>query len=109
MTYELISNRNIADGFHIIFIYLNDVTGGLFIRLFIFSIWLFITFGLFYSQKRESTKERLSSSMAVGGFITSIITILLRLIPNLIDNITFTVVIAISVLSVLYFLFHDRE
>jgi len=104
MPYELITERNLSEGFHILFVYVNDITDGLFIRLFIFSVWCIIGFGLYFSQKRAVGTGDLPMSLAVSGFISAILTVLLQLIPNLVDLFTSTVIFILAGLSVFWFL-----
>ena len=108
MTYELISNRNMTQGFHIIFIYVNDITGGLFIRMFLFSIWIIFAMGSYFLQKRHTGMGDFPMSIAIAGFVTSIIAILLKLIPGMLDLLTLAVVLIVSVISVLWFLFSHK-
>ena len=104
MTYESITERNLSEGFHILFVYVNDITDGLFIRLFIFAVWCILAFGLYFSQKRAVGTGDLPMALAVSGFVSTILTVLLQLIPNLIDLFTSTVVFVLTGIAVFWFL-----
>ena len=105
MPLELITNRNMSEGMQVLFVYSNDITGGLFIKLLIFAIWACTTFGLFFAMKRTQGDANFPGCMAVGGFITAIASILMKLIPGLLDTLTFTIVIVVAIVSILFFLF----
>lgn len=108
MVYENLANRNVSEGFHVIFIYLNDITNGLFINTFLVVIWLIVMLGVFKHQKAEIYNGDMPSACAVASFVVTIVTILLRLIPSLISNMTLGVVIAIMIISLLW-LFYSRD
>lgn len=105
MAYELITNRNLSAGLQVVFLYVNDITGGLFVKMFIFCVWMIIAFGTYFAQKQTMGQGDLPVSMTVASFITAIICVLMRLIPGLMDIYTITIVIALLVLSVLWLFF----
>lgn len=109
MVYELLSNRNMSQGFHVIFQYVNDVTSGLFVNLLLFAVWMIFTVSLYNRAKYERGEGDLPSSMAVASFITLITTILFRLIPGMIGDWTFGIVIAVFILSLMYLFFSDND
>lgn len=109
MPIPLITTRNLSAGLHIPFVYVNDITGGIFINMFIFVIWGSVTFGTFFFQKRLYGFGDFSMSLAVGGFVTGVSTILLALIDGLVNPYTYTVVLVISLLSVIFFLLNKKE
>lgn len=105
MPHELITERNMTEGFGALFVYVNDVTGGVFIRMFLLAIWCIVTFGLYFSQKRAIGNGDLPMAVAVSGFVCAVVTILLQLISGLIDIFSSTVVFIIAGLSIFWFLF----
>jgi drug/metabolite transporter (DMT)-like permease len=109
MAIELLANRNMSEGLHVLFVYINDVTHGLFIRLTLFSIFMIILMGLYMNQKRSTGTGDFPASFSVAGFITLIVSVLLRLIEGLVDGYSFAVVIIISVIGVLWLLFGRKE
>lgn len=103
MPTELITNRNMTEGLHIPFIYINDITGGLFMNLLLLSFYLIVTMGLYYSLSRETGKGDFPQATAVGGFATSVLTILfLVTLPGLVNVITATVVFFVTTVSVVW-------
>ena len=105
MTYELITNRNMSEGMHVLIVYINDITEGLFIKILLLAIWSIIAFGLYFSQKRGTGQGDFPMAVAVAGFVTAVATILLRLIEGLIDGLTFLVVLVVAVISIIWFFF----
>ena len=105
MTYASVTDYNLTSGFQVLFVYANDVTSGLFINMLLFSIWILIVVGSYYLQKTSTATGDISQSLAIGCFVTSVITILLSLITGLVPTLTISVVIAITILVILFFLF----
>lgn len=102
--YQMITDYNMT-GLDVPFIYVNDVTGGLFIKLLLASIWLIFSIGSYFIQKRNVGTGDFPQSLAVAGFVTSVVAILLRLIAGLVDGLTLAVIIIVAGISILYFLF----
>lgn len=105
MAYKSITEMNMSEGLAVPFVYVNEVTGGLFIKLFLVAIWLIFSLGSYFIQKRSVGSGDFPTSLAVAGFVTSVIAILLRLIPNLVDGLTLAITIIVAGISILYFLF----
>lgn len=105
MAYELLSNRNLTEGLHVPFVYINDITGGLFMNLFLFAVWTIFVVGSYFIQKRGVGTGDFPQSLAVGGFVTLVLAIILRLIPGLVSGYTLAVCVIIAGLSILFFLF----
>lgn len=108
MTYELITERNVSAGVHVLFVYVNDVTGGLFMNVFLAVIFLAVTFGIYLTNKRTTFNSDFAGSLAAGSFVTFVICVLLKLIPGLVNNFTFVVVLMLLFISVMIFLFSER-
>jgi len=107
MTYPLITEYNLSAGLHMIPVYINDVSGGLFMKLVLASIWIICVFGSYFLQKKANNGiADFPASLAVGGFVTMVSAMVLRLIPGLVDAISLAVVIIVGSISVLWFLFH---
>jgi len=107
MVHEVITARNLSAGLEEIFFYINDVSGGLFINGFLLAVWCIVTFGLYFSQRATTASGDFPMAAATAGFITSIITVLLRMITTgenqLIPISTIGVVFFISFISVMWF------
>lgn len=105
MPLEMITNRNLSEGFHVLFVYVNDVTGGIFINLLLFMIWSVVTFGLFFTKKKLEGDGNFPACMAVGSFITTIFTVLFGLINGLVNVYTYAIVIVVTLVSVMFFMY----
>lgn len=105
MTYPMITDYNLSKGLEVPFIYVNAITDGLFIKLFLVAIWLIFSIGAYFMQKRSVGSGDFPASLAVAGFITSVVAILLRLISGLVDGLTLAITIIVAGISILYFLF----
>jgi hypothetical protein len=53
MAYELISDRNLTEGPQTLLVYINDITNGIFITLFLAVIWLILSIGMYLRQCNE--------------------------------------------------------
>lgn len=108
MTYPSLSDYNMT-GLDTIFFYMNDISGGLFIILLILSTFCVVTFSLYFTQKKLTGIGDFPASLAVGSFITTVFTIFLRLIPNLISDLVFGVTLVVCFLCILIFFFHKES
>lgn len=108
MTYESIANRNISEGLHVMFVYANDVTGGLFFRLFLFVVFMIVCMGTYFGQKRLSGQARFSVSFAGAGLFTSLIAILaVSTIPGLNDVLAVVICIAVATIGLLFLMIDE--
>jgi len=110
MTYTSITDYNITAGLEVPFCYVNSVTGGVFMPLILMAVWIIFALGSYFIQKEKIGSGDFPMSLAVAGFVTSILAILFRLVkyngvPCLIDGLSLAVVIIVAGISILYFLF----
>lgn len=105
MAYKEITEVNLTEGFHTIFIYVNDITNGLFIKLLLFTIYAIVCFGLYFTQKKATGQGDFPMAMAVSGFVIAVLTVLLRLISGLIDGWTIAIVMIVALGSIIWFFF----
>ena len=107
MAYPLITEYNLTSGLQTVFVYANDITSGIFIDILLFVIWATVTFGMYLAQRRTGGDSAdFSGCMAVGGFVTAICAVLLGLISGLVNNVTYTIVICVALISVIYYFFN---
>lgn len=114
MAYELITARNLSEGLHVPFVYVNDITHGVFINLLLFMFWCAVTFGIYFSQKKAIGIGDFPMAVGVSGLCVAILTIILRLVPGLVrgvtlvpglvSGVTFAVVLIVALFSVIWFL-----
>lgn len=105
MPIELITERNVTAGLHVPFVYINDITNGLFIKTLLFAVWCIVTFGIYFTQKRNLVAGDFPMALAVSGIITVILATILRLVEGLVDPLTYAITIIIALASVLFFFF----
>lgn len=79
MTYTELTTYNLS-GAEVLLIYVNDVTGGVFMTFFLLVLWVIFTFAPFSFQTRNGGKGDFAACMTVGCFCTAIIAIALRMI-----------------------------
>lgn len=104
IVYELLTNRNVTEGAHIIVVYVNDITGGIFAPFLLAVICIILTAGN-YNHEKSLGVDDFPKSFAFGSFITFVFATLLKLIPGLVNNWVYGVTIAITTVSVLFFFF----
>ena len=105
MAYPLITEYNLSQGMDIPFTYVNDISNGLFIKLLLFAVWWIFVFGSYFIQKRAVGTGDFPQSLAVGGFVTTVLAIILKLIPNWVSGWTLAICIFVAVISIIIFLF----
>lgn len=105
MPIETLAARNMTQGLNTVFVYINDITYGYFIRLLLFMVWIGIVFGVFYYQKRQNGVGDFSMSIVVGCIVTMIVTIMLSLIDGLVDSTTYAIVFVLMAISIMLFFF----
>ncbi|MEX0596939.1 MAG: hypothetical protein WD512_10605 [Candidatus Paceibacterota bacterium] len=109
MAIELISNRNMSEGIHVVLVYINDITGGVFVQMLLLAIWCIFAIGLYFQQSKNTGLGDFPMTCAVAGFITFMLATLLRLIDGLVSNFTYGIVIAMAVLGVAWFYFSKEK
>ena len=79
LTYATINQMNMSQGLQMVFVYVNVVTGGLFMALVLSMIYFVFLTGIFFSQKSAQGYGSIGSASAVSGLILTIAAILLFL------------------------------
>jgi len=109
MTYTEYSSVNASEGLQVLFVYANDVTNGLFINLFLFALFLITMMGSFFASKRTTGQGNLAVSFAVAGFFVAGASIILSLIPNMVNIFTVIISIVVAVIGVLWLYLADSS
>lgn len=102
MTYETLGERNMSEGFHVLFVYVNDVTNGLFSILLLVAFFVIAFMGSFFSQQRLIGRRDVASSFAAASYITVIASILMALIPGMLNIYVVIIWIAVAILGTLW-------
>jgi len=109
MTYETLGNRNASKGIQEIFIYVNDVTNNVFTPMFLFSFFLIVFLGSYFTAERVRGRGDWFISFIVAGYTTSGLAIILSFIPGLIDITTIIVTLSVSFIgTIILFLTKER-
>lgn len=107
------SSYNMSQGAHVLFVYVNDLTSGLFINIFLAIIAIAVGIGTFMYQQKRTSQGDLPLTFAVSSFITTIVAILLNLIPDadghLVDTSTYIICFVISLVSLTIYLLSEKE
>lgn len=97
MAYTEIQSFNIT-GIEGLLLYAAEVVP-IFIPLALLSLFLIVLFGTFFSMQRVSGKSDFLSSFAVAGWFTTIIAFILSLNVGLVNLLTLTICIVVSVIG----------
>lgn len=102
MAYTEYSTVNSSEGLQVLFIYVNDVTGGLFINMFLFALFIVAMMGSFFASKRTTGQGNLAVSFAVAGYFVAGASIILSLIPNIVNIFTVIISVVVAVIGTLW-------
>lgn len=102
MTYQEFSDVNVSQGFQTVFVYTNDVTGGLFMNLLLFALFIITFLGSFFASKKLSGQGDMAASFAAAGFFVAGAAIILSIVPNLINPFSVIVSIAVAILGAIW-------
>ena len=106
--YKTLDAVNTSQGIHTIFVYVNELTGGMFTRLILLAFFLILGIGSYLAQGRLNSKQDLPSSLAMAGFVTSGAAIILSFIPGMIHTFDIIVVFSATIFFVLW-LFMSKQ
>lgn len=109
MEYPTLSeNVNASEGLHNILVYVNTITNGMFTPLFLFSIFMIMTLGIYFSQQRLTGKNDFPVAFAGGSFLIFAISIVLSLVSGIINLLTMVVVVVVNVIAIIFLLTSER-
>lgn len=102
MVYQTLEESvNVSEGFHTIFLYVAEIVP-IFIPLVLFAIFIITLLGSFYSQKAITGKGDFPISFAVAGYFTAVVSLMMTLVPNLINTFTIVICIIVAVVGTLW-------
>ena len=102
MVYKELTDYNTSKGVETLFIASNDATGGLFMGMILFAVFIITFMGSYFSQQRTGGKGNVAGSFAVAGLITTTISFFMTLIDGLINPLIPVICIVITVMGVLF-------
>ena len=94
-------------GLDSLFIYVAQ-TVPIFFPFMLFSLWIIVLAGTYFSASRLFGKSDFAGSFAVASFITMIAGFTLNLIDNLIDLYTLSILVAINVIGIIFLYVNTR-
>jgi len=78
-----------------------------FTPMFLFAIYVILLMTTYFAARRLNGRGDFVASMAASGFITTVIAIIMSLIPGLINSTTLLTTFAIGILGVVLLLLRD--
>lgn len=108
MPYKTLAEINTTEGLHQVFIYVNDVTQGLFMRLVLVGLLIITTMSIYISQKRSNNEGDFASAFAIASYFVTGASFLFYLIPGMLDLYTPVALLVVSGISTLW-LFMSKE
>ena len=111
MSYQLLtgSSYNLTQGLQVLFIYCNDVTGGLFSKMMLLALWCIICFGIFFSAKRATGTGDFPPAFMIASFVVFIFAMIMRLVPGLVDIFTIAIIIVMNLIGIFMLMWHDDQ
>ena len=83
ISYQTIAEYGGMDqGLHVLFLYVNSVSNGVFMPMLLFSLYLIVLLGMYFAQKNMAGHGDFPQSMAVAGFLVTVVAGLLRLVTS---------------------------
>jgi hypothetical protein len=111
MTHQTLGEYGgLGDGLHTLFLYANDVTSGVFIVMFLFSLYIIVMLGIYFSTKHSTGQGDFPQAMAVSGFLLVVVAGLLRLAGEGIVSITtFTTCMVVFLIGLVIIFFSNKN
>lgn len=109
MTYTSFSTVNASEGLQTIFVYVNDVTSGLFSNMLLFTLFLVTFLGSFFASKRQTGSGNLAMSFAVAGYFVFGASLIMLLVPNLVNVGSVVICLVVAIVGTLWFYFGDKS
>lgn len=109
MTFETLSDLNASEGMHVVFVHVNNVTGGLFSSMFLFVVFMVIALGSFFAQQRSRGKGDFPVSASVAGLVASGAAALMLLVPGMVNPYAAVVTFVITGIAVLWMMVSSRD
>lgn len=108
--YKTLDTVNTSSGIHTMFVYVNDITLGMFSRLLLLSFFLIIAIAPYLFQKRTTGTGDLPASLAIAGFVTSGLAIMMSFIDGMVHTFDIVVTFTVTILFVLWlFMTNNKE
>ena len=108
MAFTEINDVNTSAGVHTLFQYSADIVP-IFIPLLMFAMFIIVLMGSYFTQRRLTGKGDFPASFSVAGFILVVMTFVLSLIPNLVNDFLLIIAVVIALLGMVWLYLSRRE
>lgn len=109
-TFQTISEYNTTKGPHVLILQApNDMSGGIFVQLLLFALFMIASMGTYFSQKRLFGRADFVASFCVAGFLTAIVAIIMTAMPNVINTYTVVVAIVVAIIGFIWLIISRNE
>lgn len=108
MVYSNLSSINNSD-FSGMFVYVNEVTNGLFSIMLLVAVFAVTVFGSFYSSRRLTGEGDFVASFAVGAYLTTGLGFLMLLIDGLMTVTVVLIALVLSIMGTVWLYFDKRS
>lgn len=108
MPYKELSETNFSEGLYTMFQYVAEIVP-IFFPLLLFCIFIVFSVSSFLIQKQQTGRSNFFSSMVVAGYLTTIISFVMNLIPGLINPIVPVICLVVSMIMTLIFFVSKRK
>lgn len=109
MAYEIITNRSMDAGIHVVFQYVNSVTNGLFMNAIVLMIYFTLCFGMYFSKKRMTSDGDFPACFAVSSYVMIGFLVLIGMIPGMINGFIIVQVIVLSSIATVWLYFSKKN
>ncbi len=108
MVYPAPSTINNSQGLDAMFIYVNEVTNGLFSSMLLFTLFMIIALGTYFSAKRTGGDGDFVASFAVAGYVTTGASFIMLLVPGLMTVPVALLALTVSIIGTVWLWFDKR-
>lgn len=109
MAYPDPSTINSTGGLDQVFVYVNDVTSGIFSIMVLVCIFLIFAFGTFFSAKRLTGEGDFVASFAVAAYMTTGAAFIMLLIEGLMTVPIALIALTVSIIGTVWLWFDKRS
>jgi hypothetical protein len=109
MTYELLNERNLSAGLQVPLQYANDITGGIFFKVFLLSVFIGVTGASYFSQMRRKGDANFFMIGSVVGLILIMFMTLMSITVGIVTTTDFLFAIVFEFVFVLVFFLTERS
>lgn len=110
LVYTTLTDENVTTLAGLFSYVAQEVPFGLFIPFFLLSLCTITTLSIIYGQKRTGGDSNFFGALAVGSYLTFVVSLVMTLIPNLIQLSVVLITLAVSILSTfLYLISKDKS